>query len=870
MNRHLLFALLFSLLYSMVLYSQDCDSIQSLNAVEHVFEQWDQYYHDNYFLQNRDLKGSGYKQFVREKSEFQINKAVNFSEREQYRWNVFQESNLNYLSLSEKQLVSEWINLGPNTIDLHSGRMTCHAFDPVNPDILWAGSAMGGIWRTTNGGELWEPMTDELPSMIISDLEVCPVNGNIILAGTGNDRFLSITMGPGVGVLKSTDNGETWYQTNFNYSLGQNISVLKLVWKPGSVDSVYMAASNGIWLSTDAGENWSLLRSGRASALVIDQTSTNNLYSVIRAEGVIKSTDLGITWNVLTNGIPQSSAIGFSSLAISISNPEILLASLSDANNFGPIGLYKTTDGGESWNQITTAPKALCAPYDTTSCYGWFVNVVGINPFDPEIIHYGGITNWRSTNGGISWTQVDVYNAPSPNYPGRTYVDQWDIGFPPADSNIVYAFNDGGVQRSTNKGAAWDKMNNGLVTALIHRIASSPTDTNLIIGGFQDHGLQKLINTNGNTKWTRWSDNDGTNVIIDPNNNNIFYGDYFVGHHRKSTNGGASPTSTFPINNGITESGILIAPLIMHPTVSTTLFTASTAKIYKTTNGGNLWIPVANIPNVNTLAVDQINPDIIYAHAYTNTSWSVWRSTNGGTDWISLNNSSRPTWRVTDLEVDPSVSGTLYATRNSASLNQDHIKKSTDFGETWTNITNNLPDIFVYALTISPYNSSHIYLATELGVYASTNGGNEWFPFNEGLPIVRTYDIHYHPLDRTIRIATIGRGAWKTKAIDLATDIEDDFTELPGDFKLYQNYPNPFNPSTQIKFDLQKESKVKIYIYDETGQKIETLFDGYKSAGTHTFNWNAEHDKRQLASGIYFLRLVANNFSQTIKMMYLK
>ncbi len=556
-------------------------------------------------------------------------------------------------------------------------------------------------------------------------------------------------------------------------------------------------------------------------------------------------------------------------MTISKSNPNLLFVSLSDANNYGSIGLFKSSDRGNSWDVIIHAPNALCVPTVANLCHGSYVNVVAISPYDSDLIFYGGTTFWRSTNGGTSWTELDVYSA-GIYTPGKTYVDEWDIGFHPQEQDVIYVFNDGGVQKSINKGAWWDKINNGLVTGLVHRIASSATDTTLIIGGFQDHGLQKLNNTNGNLFWKRWSDNDGTNVIIDPNNNNIFYGDFFLGNHRKSTNGGGSPQSTFAINNGITEGGVLIPPLVMDPANSTTLYTTSVSKIYKTTNGGSLWSPVASIPNVYTLAIDQINPDIVYAHSYTNSSWSIWKSTNAGTDWTQINNSTIPTWRVTDLETDPTTSGTIYATRNSASAHQDHIKKSTDFGETWTNISGNLPDIFVYAITISPFNNNQLYLATELGVYATTDGGTNWFQFNDGLPIVRTFDIHYHPLDRTVRIATIGRGVWKAKAIDFITDVNESATNIPGNFKLYQNYPNPFNPSTIIKYDVLKESKIKIVVYDETGQMIETLFDGEKPAGTYTIHSNISKESKNISSGIYFLRLIANNYSQTIKMIYLK
>ncbi len=209
-------------------------------------------------------------------------------------------------------------------------------------------------------------------------------------------------------------------------------------------------------------------------------------------------------------------------MTISKSNPNLLFVSLSDANNYGSIGLFKSTDSGNSWDEITNAPNALCVPTVANLCQGWYVNVVAISPYDSDLIFYGGTTFWRSTNGGTEAGLNSMYILQEFIHRAKPMLTNGDRGFHPQEQDVIYVFNDGGVQKSINKGAWWDKINNGLVTGLVHRIASSATDATLIIGGFQDHGLQKLNNTNGNLFWKRWSDNDGTNVIIDPNNNNIF------------------------------------------------------------------------------------------------------------------------------------------------------------------------------------------------------------------------------------------------------------------------------------------------------------------------------------------------------------
>jgi hypothetical protein len=269
------------------------------------------------------------------------------------------------------------------------------------------------------------------------------------------------------------------------------------------------------------------------------------------------------------------------------------------------------------------------------------------------------------------------------------------------------------------------------------------------------------------------------------------------------------------------------------------------------------------------MAIDPVNPAIMYAHAYTITSWTLWKTTDGGATWGTVTHPSIPSWRVVDLECDPTTTGTLYAVRNSASPNQDHVKKSTDFGETWVDITANLPDVTMSAISGSPYSVGHLYVATDLGVFASTNGGTDWFEFNDGLPLAYTTDIHYHPLDRTLRLATLGRGAWKTKAIDAGiTGVGSSGESLASGFRLLQNHPNPFNPSTTIRYELENEAEFVLTVHNELGQEIRRLVDDLIAPGSHTAIWDGRNrNGLPAASGIYFVRARANGAARTIKVV---
>lgn len=871
--RSFIFILAISSVFSPIAWAQSVADIPGKS--EQAIRFWDEFYERNFFskgIKPEDMKGTGYYPYLRMKWLYEMKKNGDGIVDEERRWEEFRRFRQNALQRDGTTPAAQWQSIGPNTIDSMAGRMICHAFDPTDSQTLWTGAGSGGLWRTTNGGETWESMTDELPSLYVSCIAIKPTNRNVMLLGTGIFEQFGFSLAPGVGVLKSTDRGITWLPTGFSVSPSAGVGTFGFAWHSNDANTVYLAATNGVWKSTDEGDTWSQLRTGRASTILLNPASPNIMYTALQADGIYRTTDAGTSWMRMESGLPVGTTIGLSSLAMSRAAPSVLYAGLSTASN-SLLGLYKSTNGGDSWNLLAGTPNVFCYPPPNTNvCQGWLNNVLGVSPDNPDLLFFGGIRLFRSSDGGASWTWHDwTSNGLQYSNAGLTYVDQWDIGFDPANPGTVYVFNDGGVQKSTNGGLWWNKVNKDLVTGQLYKIASAPSDTNLVIAGFQDHGLQWLNASGGNARWYRWSANDGMAVIIHPTNTNIFYGDFFFGYHNKSTTGGANwRTNTFPINNGMTESGPIVAPLVMHPLDPNVLYCAGVTKIFRTTNGGSLWSPIADVPNVRTIAIDQQNPDVFYAHSYTNTTWTIWRSTDGGSGWTPITHPSIPSWRVVDLKVDPSTSGTLYAVRNSASANQDHIKKSTDFGETWSDITANLPDVTMSAIAVSPYSSHHLYVATDLGVFATTNGGAEWFEFNDGLPLVYATDIHYHPLDRTLRLSTLGRGAWKTKALDAGVTSagEGIAAELPGGFRLHQNYPNPFNPSTTIRFELRGESRVLITIHNQLGQEIRRLVDGDVQQGEHSLVWDGmNRNGLPVSSGVYYVRGRTDGFSTTVKIV---
>ncbi len=843
---------------------------------EQALQEFDAFYQEHYFSKGHspgNMSGTGYLPYQRSRWFYEQNRNHRGEVDPQRRWAAYLRSREMALGQSGKRMAAAWESWGPDTLNDLGGRILSHAFHPNDSQVLFVGSNGGGLWKTVDGGAQWFPLTDQIPSLRISSIAINPQDPDQILIGTGSGWANTLNLKPGVGVLRSTDGGLTFQPTNFSYPFNESagVSTYDLVWDPTDGSRIHLAATNGTWLSTDGGLNWILRISGETSALVLNKSAPQTVYAAVQGDGIYRSTNSGQSYTRLSNGLPNGTVMAQTSLTICDGSPDVLYTAIAHSTTLGLEGLYRTNDGGDTWMKLNGTPNFMCQPGQSTGCVGWLFNAIQVSPVDPDLLLVGGVQAWRTENGGQSWTWHDyLSNGIGVNNDGLTYVDHFAFGFDPSDDTTVYAFNDGGVFKSTDSGQWWDPACTGLVTSMIYRVASFSGDGNQLVAGFQDHGLQRLDHTGGNTRWTRWTTNDGCAVNWDHDNVNIIYGDLQNGNHVKSFSSGTFAAQPIGINAGIMESGPFISPTVIHPTDDLTLYTASTSRIYKTTNGGTNWSVSANAANVMTIGLDRVNPDIVYAHAYTSSSWTIWRSFNAGASWAPINHSTIPTWRVTDLEACPFTSGVVYATRNSAFPNSDHVKKSFDFGATWTNITGNLPDIFTYAIAISPFNADHLYLATELGVFVSTNAGGSWQQWNDGLPFVYAHDIHYHEATRTIRLATLGRGVWVSPAMDaLPTAVGP--PQTAAFFRIQSVGPTPFGSSVTLRYELLRDLPVSVAVFNTMGQRIQDLGWAQVGVGLQSVTWDGRDARGvTVASGPYFVQISAGGVAETRRVLLVR
>lgn len=847
-------------------------------------ESWKAYFEDNFFSQgippdSLEEEGTGYLPYFRAQWFYDLRKDIHGDAGGLKRWEIFRQIRAQSLGRNGPMPAADWQSVGPTGMEEQGGRMISHAFDPFDSQVIWAGSASGGLWLTEDSGENWQPMTDQIPSTGVGAIAVNPQNSQSVLIGTGEGYNLgSLSILPGLGVFKSNDRGMTWLPTQFNFQQSAGVSGFKLVWSYADTNVVWLAATNGLWKSIDAGQTWVLKKgdgTNQQTAICTDllqhPTDPDLLYSAFEANGIWKSADGGENWVKLAGGLPTSN-INLINIDLCRSQPEVLYASISSgqASNFNLKGLYRSNNAGATWTKIPMAPEAFCPP-GFTACQGWYDNVVAVSPADPEMVWFGGVTLWRSTNGGINWTQHDRYTCQGCAEPPlcRTYVDQHDFAFDPQNPEIVYAFNDGGIFRSINGGDCWEPRNQGLVTAQFYAIASGRSDPGTIVGGMQDHGLQGIkLSENTGLAWDRWGFFDGSDVEVHGANANILYGGWVDGTYRR-TNGGVHTLAT-QITNGINlteNNGFFLALLRQHPNNHLTLLGETSQRLYKTINGGGLWTPVASISGTKVFEFDQNDPNFAYAAAWSNTgAFSFWRSQDGGDSWAPT--PANPGWRVTDIKSSPLQAGLIYASRNSINANIPHVYKSADFGDHWTAIQGDLPDLPVNAIAVHPFVPGVVFAATDLGVFITIDDGATWTEYNDNLPVNYTSDIEFNPADTTLRIGTLGRGAWITRAW-----MPEDVTSAKApivqrSFGILNLAPNPAGSTVWMNYFLENPANIELAVLNIMGQKVAILYAGKQLAGEYSTSWDRVMTNGiQAKAGIYYVRLIVGQEAAISKLI---
>ena len=649
-----------------------------------------------------------------------------------------------------------WTQLGPGVVPTNGGegRVNVIAVNPSNTSIIWAGSASGGLWKSTNSGSSWGTTTDNFGTLGISSIAFDPTNSNTMYVATGDadgqDTY-------SVGVLKSTDGGDTWSTTGLSSTTSQRYTNYAVVPHPTDPNILLAAGRQGIFRTTNAGLTWPSVMSGNFKDLEVDPSDPTVWYTTLFATGVYKSTNSGVSFIQSTLGLPPASSnLGRISVAVAPSLPSTLYALYVDYTNFdfGFKGLYGSTDGGASWSLKSSTPNILGwfdgTGTDASGGQGWYDLVLQVAPDNPATVYVGGVNLWKSTSSGSSWTRLTNW------YTGTVvpyiHADQHGFTFLPGSSSTILAGNDGGVFVSTNSGTSWTDRSAGIAATQFYRLGGSATNPNRVYAGAQDNGTDRDLGGS----WRRILDGDGMEALIDYSDENIGYGELYYGQIRKTSSGGDLTTT---ITGSIPDTGDWVTPYIINPINPKSLYLGEKG-VYKTTDRGTSWTTLksglSSVP-LTCLVIAPTDTNTLYAA--TTSPLQVWFSTNGGTVWSSIT-AGLPSAAVTYLAVSPIDPATAYATFSGYASQKVYV--TTNRGTSWTNISTGLPSIPVNCIAINPSIAAHLYVGTDAGVYFSSNSGSSWSSFSTGLPNVIVNELEVHVASQKLRAATYGRGLWES------------------------------------------------------------------------------------------------------------
>jgi len=816
---------------------------------------------------------------------------------EKYRKELKAEITRINLLRQKDRSVHDWTSIGPKGVQSQpyndhwgvlSGRVKTLAVHPTDTSTVYIGAASGGIWKTTDGGENWLDIGRDLESLSFGAIAIDPDNPDVIYAGSGEAfLFTSYTQFYGSGLYKSTDGGDSWIQITNGFGEYTHFSDIEV----SPHNSNYILASithgncnlenpmenEGVWKSTDAGISWTkALDIPIAYDVLYHPADTNIVYSAFggrtSASGFYISYDKGDSWTQSNTGMLDSTTIARMQVDIARSDPSILYAVAyepGDPNVYaGTSRAYKSVDSGQSWNHISVG-RNLGGYYPGAGWLnqGFYDLCIAVNPSDPDHVFIGNIELHECVDGYM-------FNVVRPHgnsaYGSLAHMDYHALVFAPSENSYLYIGCDGGLFKSTDAGISASSQNLGLEALQFYRIASHPTNTDIVFGGLQDNG--NTITEDGGYSWTQVTGGDGMVCFFDPVfPDSIIYGSVTHGGLMKSINGGY----TFNYISNIPNC-CWLAPFLMHPDNNEILYTANT-NIYRSTNAGGSFLPIASevAPNaISTMAQSQVNPDnMIFATGggivpEPEPTIIVKISNDGGYTWTDVTDNIQGEVRwISRVTTDPLDENTMYVVRNGFS-DGNKIWKTTDLGQNWINISGDLANIPCSDLFIDPEIPGHLYVANDIGVYLSQDGGETWNHESEGMPYVPAIDFDYVDTgnERILRIGTHGRSIYQANLDDYV--ITDEIQQKLKSYSIINAHaiPNPFSKATIIEFENTHTGRVEVIIVNSRGEYVEKLFSGIAEAGKHRLYWAPENQSQ----GIYFAILITGDAECVIKLVLLR
>jgi photosystem II stability/assembly factor-like uncharacterized protein len=769
---------------------------------------------------------------------------------------------------------------------------------PGDPLVYYVGASSGGIWKSMDGGETWEPVFDDQPAQSIGALAVAASDPNVVWAGTG-EAFVRSNISIGNGVYKSTDAGKTWR----NMGLEKTGRIGRVAIDPRHPDTVFVAAvghcygpqkERGVFRTRDGGKSWEQVlfvdENTGCFEIAMDPNNPRLLFAgmwpiVIRTwgresggpnGGIWKSTDGGDTWKRLTgNGLPDP-PMGKVGLAVAPSNSSVVYALIETGDPNRGV-LWRSADGGDTWKLMSYNRLLNERPH--------YASRIMVNPADENEVYFAANSESITYNGGTTTETV--------NWSG----DCHDMWADPKNPDRLMLSDDGGVGITLNRGRTWKRV--ALPNAQMYHVAVDNQIPYYVYGGMQDGDAFKGPSTGGfgfrrsPSQWQATAGGECGYVVPDPVDPTIVWGgsynadlqraDYKTGH---ITTVNVWPESIYGSPGGVVKYRFnWTFPIHISPHDHNTVYVGSQF-VHMTTDGGRSWTLIS--PDLTTndpsklgssggLTKDNLAVEygcVVFAIAESPVEKGcVWAGTNdglvqvtrdGGKNWANVteNIPNLPAWgTVSNVEPSRTDAGTAYITVDFHQMNNrdPFVYKTADYGKTWTSLAAGIPkSVFSYCHWIheDPVRKGLLYLGTENAIYVSFNDGKSWLPIQNNLPHAPVHHLVVQTQFNDLVVGTYGRGFWIMDDITPLQQLTDEvlktdahlFKPRPA-YRLHSIAGGPqVEPEALINYYLKgvPRGDVSITILDREGKTVKVL-RGTKDAGINRVAWDLRYEGPQMA-----------------------
>jgi photosystem II stability/assembly factor-like uncharacterized protein len=743
MKKILIFLLMFTYLngFSQFEYSYDSqkqDLPEWINLMYNqkddpgaIIKAYDQFYSKNQFLKNKHTQY--YKRWMRSLS------------RE-----IF-STNKTYKSFSSNQ----WECIGPWDFDIEAESRSyapgaAHLYSieqsKSNPNVLYAGSATAGAWRSSDKGNNWNLITSSISLSSVYSIEIDFMNENIIyISGNGS-------------IYKSIDAGINWNITGSNNftSLSHFIKDIKL--HPQNNQILFIASDQGFYKSTDAGNTFIEIMSGDFQEIEFHPNSADTMYFIKQVGNkteFYRSDNGGDSLILFTNGWPEPTTQDEqkrTEIAVSMADPNKIVALATGLANGGSglYGIYISYDKGENWTFRCCGPQAGGVPSSSNiNMMGWqptglddggqyyYDLALAVNPTDANIIHVGGVNHWISFDDGVSFSCPAKWS--EPHKKGYVHADIHDINY---FGNDLWFACDGGIFYSENFGDSIYKKMFGIAGTDFWGFGAGFKDGNVMLGGTYHNGTLLKDNNTYINDWICTDGGDNVRGFVNFGNPRIAYSDY----GGKILSGDRTiPINSFAIDKQPNSSYIIgqSSQLEFDPRCYNWMYSGNDTTLWFSKNNGASFEVVHHFDaSITSIEVAWSNPDVIYVATYP--AWwdkkHIYRTDDAGVSWTEITPNVSDDWITYDITVSSNDENTIWISRNSMygsypNYNGEKVFKSINGGQTWSNLTTNmLDDIFPTNIEHQRGSNGGVYLGTRNSVYYRNNTMSDWSIYDNNLP----------------------------------------------------------------------------------------------------------------------------------------